>query len=69
MRRGRNRRIQLKDMLESQGRAASGSASDNSYGLTHFNGKAVDAALAGFCKLAEASDLVNRIRVVCRRPS
>lgn len=35
-----------------------------SYGLTHFNGRAVDEALAGFCRLDEASDLVNRIRVV-----
>ncbi len=56
---------QLKDMLESMGaRGKRLGIETNSYGLTHFNGKAVDAALAGFCKLAEASDLVNRIRVV-----
>ena len=35
-----------------------------SYGLTHFNGRAVDEALSGFCRLDEASDLVNRIRVL-----
>ncbi len=56
---------QLKDMLESLGaRGKRLGIETNSYGLTHFNGKAVDAALAGFCKLADASDLVNRIRVV-----
>ncbi len=56
---------QLKDMLESLGcRGKRLGIETNSYGLTHFNGKAVDAALAGFCTLAEASDLVNRIRAV-----
>jgi len=56
---------QLKDMLESLG--AKGKRlgiENNSYGLTHFNGKAVDAALSGFCKLVEASDLVSSIRCV-----
>jgi Xaa-Pro dipeptidase len=36
----------------------------NSYGLTHFNGKAVEHALSGFCILAEATNLVDRIRLV-----
>jgi Xaa-Pro dipeptidase len=54
---------QLKDMLESMGaRGKRLGIETNSYGLTHFNGKAVDAALAGFCNHAEASDLVKRIR-------
>ncbi|MBI2717501.1 MAG: aminopeptidase P family protein [Rhizobiales bacterium] len=56
---------QLKDMLQSLG--AQGKRlgiESNSYGLTHYNGKAVETALAGFCRLSEASDLVNRIRVV-----
>ncbi len=56
---------QLKDMLESLG--VSGKRlgiENNSYGLTHFNGKAVDEALDGFCTLADASELVTRIRAV-----
>jgi len=56
---------QLKDMLESLGcRGKRLGIETASYGLTHFNGKAVDAALAGFCTLVEANDLVNRIRAV-----
>jgi Xaa-Pro dipeptidase len=56
---------QLRDMLQSLG--AKGrrlGIETNAYGLTHFNGKAVDAALDGFCTLAEASDLVSALRVV-----
>ena len=34
------------------------------YGLTARNGKRLDAALDGFCKLDDASDLVSRLRVV-----
>ncbi len=56
---------QLKDMLESLGaRGRKLGIETNAYGLTHHNGKAVDAALAEFCTLVEASDLVNRLRVV-----
>jgi len=56
---------QLKDMLESLGaRGKRLGIENNSYGLTHFNGKAVDAALDGFCQLDEASDLVSAIRCV-----
>ena len=34
------------------------------YGLTGRNAKRVDAALEGFCELEDASDVVNRLRVV-----
>ncbi len=56
---------QLRDMLASlkcKGRRLG--IENQSYGLTHANGKSVDAALEGFCKLVDASDLVNMIRVV-----
>ncbi|MEE2599175.1 MAG: Xaa-Pro peptidase family protein [SAR324 cluster bacterium] len=36
----------------------------DSYGLTAKNGKLLDSTLAGFCYLKEASNLVNRLRVV-----
>ena len=56
---------QLKDMLQSLGaRGKRLGIESDSYGLTHYNGKAVEAALSGFCKLEEASQLVNRLRVV-----
>ncbi|MGE0212298.1 MAG: M24 family metallopeptidase [Parvibaculaceae bacterium] len=56
---------QLKDMLKSLG--AKGKRlgfESNSYGLTHANGVAVTSTLKGFCKLEDATDLVNRIRMV-----
>ncbi len=47
-------------MLESLGaRGKRLGIETNSYGLTHFNGKAVDEALADFCTLVEANDLVD----------
>ena len=56
---------QLRDMLESLGARGKRLGIENqSYGLTHANGKQVDAALDGFAKLSDASDLVNMIRVV-----
>ena len=56
---------QLKDMLESLGaRHKRLGIETNSYGLTHYNGKEVDAALDSFCRLEDQSQLVNRIRVV-----
>ena len=56
---------QLKEMLASLGaKGATLGIETNSYGLTHFNGKAVDAALAGFCALEEATALVDRLRLV-----
>jgi Xaa-Pro dipeptidase len=56
---------QLRDMLASMGAKGKRLGIEtNSYGLTHFNGKAVDDALAGFCTLTEATNLIDRIRVV-----
>ncbi len=56
---------QLKDMLKSLGAGRKRLGIEtNAYGLTHFNGKAVEAALGGFCRLVEASDLVNRVRMI-----
>ncbi len=34
------------------------------YGLTAANGRQVEAAMAGFCHLVDASNLVNRLRVI-----
>jgi Xaa-Pro dipeptidase len=57
--------VQLRDMLESLGaRGKRIGIETNSYGLTHFNGKAVDAAMSGFCKLQEANHLMNELRLV-----
>jgi Xaa-Pro dipeptidase len=56
---------QLKDMLGSLGvRGKRLGIESNAYGLTHANGKAVDAALAGFVELVDASTLVAEIRCV-----
>jgi Xaa-Pro dipeptidase len=56
---------QLRAMLESLGCKGRRLGIENqSYGLTHFNGKQVDAALEGFVKLQDASDLINMIRAV-----
>lgn len=56
---------QLRDMLDSLGaRGKKLGIEYDSYGLTHRNGMAVDAALDGFCTLSDASELVSRIRVV-----
>jgi Xaa-Pro dipeptidase len=56
---------QLKDMLDSLGaRGRRLGIELDSYGLTAFHGKALDAALDGFCTLEDASDLVARVRVV-----
>ncbi len=56
---------QLHDMLQSLGaRGKRLGIETNSYGLTHFNGKAVEAAMEGFCTLVEATSLVNQLRLV-----
>ncbi|MGB8315789.1 MAG: Xaa-Pro peptidase family protein [Aestuariivirga sp.] len=56
---------QLRDMLESLGaRGKRLGIETNSYGLTHFNGKAVDAALDGFCTLVESTNLINLLRLI-----
>ena len=55
---------QLRDMLASLGAKGKRLGIEtNSYGLTHFNGKAVEHALSGFCTLSEATNLVDRIRL------
>jgi Xaa-Pro dipeptidase len=56
---------QLKEMLDSLGaRGKRLGIETNAYGLTHFNGKALEAALDGFCRLEEASELVTSLRGV-----
>ncbi|MEJ8572227.1 Xaa-Pro peptidase family protein [Microbaculum marinum] len=56
---------QLKDMLSSLGTAGKRLGIEyESYGLTAANGRAVDAALDGFCTLEDASGLVTRLRAV-----
>lgn len=56
---------QLRDMLDDLGAGGKRLGIEyHSYGLTARNGKAVDAALDGFCTLEDASELVDRIRVV-----
>lgn len=56
---------QLRDMLQGLGAKGKRLGIENqSYGLTHANGKQVEAALSGFAKLSDASSLVNMIRVV-----
>ncbi|UCH21347.1 MAG: aminopeptidase P family protein [Deltaproteobacteria bacterium] len=36
----------------------------DAYGLTARNGRLLDSALSGFCTLTDASDLVNRLRMI-----
>jgi len=56
---------QLRNMLDSLGaRGKRLGIESNSYGLTHFNGKAVDAALDGFCRLVESTNLINILRLI-----
>lgn len=57
--------VQLKDILQElgcQGRKLG--VEYDAYGLTAKNGKLLEAALSDFCALADASELVNRLRVV-----
>jgi Xaa-Pro dipeptidase len=62
---GANPATQLRDMLENLGaRNKHLGIETQSYGLTHFNGKRVEAAMDGLCRLTEATDLVDRIRLV-----
>jgi Xaa-Pro dipeptidase len=57
--------VQLRDMLDSLGaRGKWLGIETNAYGLTHFNGKRVDAALDGFCTLVETSSLIDELRAV-----
>jgi len=56
---------QLRDMLDSVGAHGKRLGIEtNAYGLTHFNGKRVDAALDGFCTLVEASSLIDELLAV-----
>ena len=56
--------VQLKEMLEElKCRGKRLGIESQSYGLTHFNGKAVDAALDGFCSVSDANELVNMVRL------
>ncbi len=60
-----NPAIELRNMLESLG--AKGKrlgVETKSYGLTHHNGKMLDAAMEGFCALVESTDLIDRLRLV-----
>jgi Xaa-Pro dipeptidase len=57
--------VQLRDMLEGLGaRGARLGIETNAYGLTHFNGKRVEAALDGFCTLVDVSSLIDELRAV-----
>ncbi len=56
---------QLKEMLESLGaRGKKLGIETNSYGLTYANGKALDDTLHGFCRLIEATHIIDRLRLV-----
>jgi Xaa-Pro dipeptidase len=56
---------QLRDMLESLGcRGKRLGIETNSYGLIHFNGKAVETAMEEFCDLVESTNLIDRLRLV-----
>jgi Xaa-Pro dipeptidase len=60
-----NPALELRAFLESIGHAGRRLGVEyDAYGLTAANGKRLDAALDGFCSLADASDLVSQLRVV-----
>ena len=64
-REGANPADDLRDMLESHGcRGKRLGVEYHAYGLTAQRGKMVDAALAGFCRTEDASDLVRLLRLV-----
>jgi len=55
----------LRDMLESHGcRGKRLGVEYHAYGLTAQRGQMVDAALSGFCRVEDASDLVRLLRLV-----
>lgn len=57
--------LALKDILAGYGcRGKLLGVEFEAYGLTAANGRRLEAALDGFCELADASDLVSRLRVV-----
>ncbi len=56
---------ELRAILEARGcRGKRLGVEYEAYGLTARNGKRLEAALDGFCSLADASDLVSRLRLV-----
>ena len=60
-----NPALDLKRILEDYGCAGKRLGVEfEAYGLTAANGRKLEAALAGFCELEDASDVVNRLRVV-----
>jgi Xaa-Pro dipeptidase len=62
---GANPALQLRAMLADLGLAGSRLGIETaSYGLTHANGRKVEEALAGFCELAAADGLIDRLRAV-----
>src|SRR5262245_3783664 len=64
-RQGANPADDLRDMLESYGcRGKRLGVEYHAYGLTAQRGKVVDAALDGFCRTEDASDLVRLLRLV-----
>src|ERR671916_493893 len=57
--------VDLREILEEHGlRGKRLGIETDSYGLTGYNLKRVEAAFDGFCELVEASDLVSRLRVI-----
>ena len=57
--------VQLKDILdEFKCKGKTLGVEYDAYGLTAKNGKLLEAALADFCTLEDASDIVSRLRVV-----
>ncbi len=64
-REGANPAEELKAILEEHGcKGKKLGVEYESYGLTAANGKRLDAAMKGFCTLADASMLVSRLRLV-----
>src|SRR5437867_12204153 len=64
-REGANPAEDLRDMLESHGcRGKRLGVEYHAYGLTAQRGQMVDAALAGFCRTEDASNLVRLLRLV-----
>lgn len=64
-REGSNPAEELRDLLAEKGLAGKRLGVEyDSYGLTAANGKRVDVALGGFAQTLDASDLVDRLRLV-----
>jgi len=62
---GANPALELREALRGFGLAGKKLGAEfDAYGLTHANGRRLEAALDGFAALADASDLVTRLRTV-----